>query len=194
MASAPVSLDNLPEPRELHARLSERRRLEWEDPLPTKRELAKEFGEVAAVASLAMLARIADAEHLVTEDFVAAVPPRSVSYQLESRVKSPRSLARKISASNAHRSKPAEPQDVLRYTVRADARGRCIALSDGMRRPAGLGELSELGGVPVAVRSYGEAYGRGAMRPGAAVPPAEAGKGTAQQVAMDLQQGKGMGR
>lgn len=279
MASAPASLDNLPEPRELHARLSGRRRLDWEDPLPTKRELVQEFGEVAAVASLAMLAEVVDAEQMVTEDFVAALPSRGAAYQLESRVKSPRSLARKVSVSNAHRSKPTAPQDVLRYTVvapepdglvetaaatvgaltsagwsvesahhsyvegsrykglhaslrahgvvvelqchsresveiknrttplyqierdpgedndvRAAARDRCIALSDGMRQPAGIGTLSELGGVPVAVRSYGEAYGTGTRRPDAAVPSTGAGKATPQQVTMDRQQEKGMGR
>jgi hypothetical protein len=265
--------------------MSAHRELKWGDPVPSKQEVAAEFGIVATAQSLAMLAEVAEVERAVTDDLVAAVRPGTVAHQLESRVKSPQSLARKVSSANAHRSKPLQPEDLLRYTVvtpepdglveaagatvealrskgwqiqsahhsyvdgsrykglhtflrahgvvielqlhsresievktqttplyvverdprqvkeaRAAARDRCIALSDGMHQPAGIDNLSELGGVPVAVRSYGKARGGPAIRPEAGTPSAEAGTPAAEvgpparrQVA-NVEQGKGMSR
>jgi hypothetical protein len=61
---------------------------------------------------------------------------------------------------------------------RAAARARCIELSDALKVPRGLGDLSHLGGVRVAVRNYSESRTtgqtavptssvQGPMRPGA---------------------------
>lgn len=278
MASAPVILEELPEPHELHARFSAHRELDWGDPVPLKKVIAEEFGVAATVRSLVMLTEVCEVERVVTEDFVAAVRPGTVAYQLESRVKSPQSLARKLSKANTYRSTLPQPEDLLRYTVvapepadlvaaakdtvealrskgwavesahhsyvdgsrykglhaflrthgvlielqihsresidvktqttplyeverdprqgkeaRAGARDQCIALSDGMRQPAGIGDLRELGGVPVMVRSYGKSRGGPAARPDAGRSPAEAGP-AAQQQTTNAEHRKGMSR
>jgi hypothetical protein len=54
--------------------------------------------------------------------------------------------------------------------ARDAARSACISLSDGMRHPIGIAELTELGGVPVEVRKYGGGQVRSAPRPGAGQP------------------------
>lgn len=276
MASAPVSLEELSEPYELHVWFSAHRELDWGDPVPSKKEIAEEFGVVATARSIAMLTEVAMVERAVTEDLVAAVRPGTVAYQLESRVKSPQSLARKLSKANAHRSTLPQPEDLLRYTVvapepddlveaagdtvealrskgwavesshhsyvdgsrykglhtflrtqgvlvelqihsresidiktqttplyeverdprqdkeaRAGARDQCIALSDGMRQPAGIDDLRELGGVPVVVRSYGKSRGGPAVLPDAGRPSTEAGL---QQQSTNVEHRKGMSR
>lgn len=278
MPSAPPTLEGLPEPHELHARIAQHRPLDWGDPIPSKDEIAHEFGVAATRRSLLMVAGVAEVERAVTEELVAAVRPGTVAHQLESRVKSPQSLARKLSAANSYRSKPSQPEDLLRYTIvvkepddlvdvagdtvqalRADgwamesahhsyvdgsrykglhtflrthsvvvelqlhsresidvktqttplyvierdplrnkeartgARELCIALSDGMRQPAGIDGLSELGGVPVAVRSYGKSRAGPVNRPDAAAPSAELGS-AAQQHAPHGEQRKGISR
>jgi hypothetical protein len=65
---------------------------------------------------------------------------------------------------------------------RAAARARCIELSDALKVPRGLGDLSHLGGVQVAVRNYSDSRTtgqaavptssvQGPMRPGARQEP-----------------------
>jgi hypothetical protein len=49
--------------------------------------------------------------------------------------------------------------------IRDAARAACIALSETMRQPAGIDELDELGGVPVAQRIYGKRRGQSGPRP-----------------------------
>jgi hypothetical protein len=247
----PPDLDDLPEPHELRARLSTDRPLDWGDPLPTKAQIATEFGEGATTRSLAMLARAADVERRVTADFAAAVPSQAVSHHLKNRMKSPQSLARKLSESDDARG-VASPEDLLRYTAvvpdpddlvdaatdlvrslqtkgwvmdsanhsyvdgsrykglhtflrregelvevqvhsqesidvktqttglyeierdprqtkqaRDTARSACISLSAGLREPAGIAQLTELGGVPLEVRTYGGGQVSPLARPGA---------------------------
>ncbi|WP_157630340.1 hypothetical protein [Kribbella catacumbae] len=246
--------------------------------MPLKKEIAEEFGVAATVRSLAMLAEVCEVERVVTEDLVAAVRPGTVAYQLESRVKSPQSLARKLNKASTYRSTLPQPEDLLRYTVvapepddlveaagdtvealrsrgwavesahhsyaggsrykglhaflrtqgvlvelqihsresidvktqttplyeverdprqdkeaRVGARDQCIALSDGMRQPAGIDGLRELGGVPVAVRSYGKSRGGPAARPDAGRSPAETGPAPQQQTT-NAEHRKGMSR
>jgi hypothetical protein len=251
MPTGPSGLEGLPEPAELHARLGAHRHLDWGDPIPSKQEIAAEFGDSATMRGLAMLRRAAAVERLLTDDFLAAVRPGTVSHQLQSRMKSPQSLARKLRRSEdfyRHANQP--PEDIIRYTVvtpepddlietaaetldqliaknwtmdsalhsyvdgsrykglhtflckedelielqihsqqsievkvrttplyeverdprqerevRDAARATAIALSDQMTQPAGIDELSELGGVAVTTRSYGKRRRTQAERP-----------------------------
>ncbi|WP_350273931.1 hypothetical protein [Kribbella sp. HUAS MG21] len=112
-----TGLDNLPEPAELHARLSERRPLDWGDPIPSKAEIAAAYGSGAAVQSLTLLARAAQVERALTDDLVASIWDDASPHQLESRLKSPQSLARKIRkmADTEFNTQPIE--DVVRYTI-----------------------------------------------------------------------------
>jgi hypothetical protein len=51
--------------------------------------------------------------------------------------------------------------------ARDTARAACISMSDGLREPAGIAQLDELGGVPVVVRKYGGGQAGPVARPGA---------------------------
>jgi len=113
----PTGLEHLSEPADLYARLSADRPLDWGDRLPSKKEIAAEFGEKAAAISLTMIGRAAAVEAQVTEDLLAAVRPGTVSHQLEHRVKSPQSLARKIHKLARTQFAEEPLDDVLRYTM-----------------------------------------------------------------------------
>ncbi|TDU91611.1 hypothetical protein EV138_5220 [Kribbella voronezhensis] len=250
----PPELDDLPEPRDLHARLTTHRPLDWGDPLPTKTEIAVQFDESAAVRSLAMLRRAAEVERRVTADFTEVVPSGIEPHHLQHRMKSPQSLARKLSKFD-NSGRVLSPEDLLRYTIvvpepddlvaaatdivrdlqakgwtmesahhsyvdgsrykglhtflrcegelvelqihsresievktrttplyeierdprqprqaRVAARAACISLSDGLRQPTGVAELTELGGVPVEIRKYGGGHVGPAARPAAGQP------------------------
>jgi hypothetical protein len=236
----PTGLEDLPEPAALHARFSANGPVNWGDQLPSKKEIAAEFGDRAAVLSLTMISRAAAVEAQVTEDLLAAVRLGTVSYQLEHRVKSPQSLARKIHKLARTQFAEEPLDDVLRYTMvareaedlvetavnacerltakgwvmdsvhhsyvdgsrykglhmflrsrgelielqihsresidvkvrttplyvverdsrqdresRDVARAECIAISGQMTQPAGIDQLTTLGGVAVSTRSYG---------------------------------------
>lgn len=58
--------------------------------------------------------------------------------------------------------------------VRAAARRECIELSSAMTQPAGIDELTELGGVAVHTISYGKQAGRSTAAQSAAQSPTEA--------------------
>jgi len=106
-----------PEPADLHAALSATYPLDWGSPLPTRADLVSTHGRQAATASLAMIVDAVGREHGVTEAVLASVPPGSVAHQLECRVKSPQSLARKLGLSLRAKQTLTEPEDVLRFTV-----------------------------------------------------------------------------
>ncbi|HET6295315.1 MAG TPA: hypothetical protein VFG33_18160 [Kribbella sp.] len=112
----PTGLEHLPEPSALHASLSARRPLDWGDALPTKEDIAAKFGQEAATRSLTLLARAADAEPRVTADLVSSVSSGVVPYQLENRIKSPQSLARKLDDREGTRFATQPVEDLLRYT------------------------------------------------------------------------------
>jgi hypothetical protein len=236
----PPNLEALPEPAELHARLNNHRAVDWGDPMPSKKEIAAEFGIQAAERGLAMIARAAAVEPELTQDLLASVQPGTVTYQLKNRLKSPQSLARKIRKLQGTQFAQQPLEDILRYTIvaaepddlvktavdacehlhskgwamdsahhsyvdgsrykglhlflrsrgelielqihsresiavktrstphyeierdprqdrvsRNAARAVCIAMSDQMKRPADIDELTMLGGVAVTIRSYG---------------------------------------
>jgi hypothetical protein len=54
--------------------------------------------------------------------------------------------------------------------IRDAARKACIELSGQLKQPAGISELTELGGVAVSIRSYGRRRGTPRPRPASAEP------------------------
>ncbi|TCC39454.1 hypothetical protein [Kribbella sindirgiensis] len=235
-------LDDLPEPAGLHAPLIRTRPLDWGEPIPTKAEIADAYGTKATRQSLTLLARAAAVEQHLTDDLVACTTDGMDAHELESRLKSPQSLARKLRKIAGTEFNKLPIEDVVRYTLvvpepndlvpasldahdslegrgweingavhsyadgsrykglhlfmqkygqrvelqlhsresidvknrtrplyvierdneqprdkRAEARNTAIALSAQMRKPAGIDDLTTLGGVPVEVRVYGGA-------------------------------------
>lgn len=113
-----TGLNNLPEPADLHARLSERRPLDWGDPVPSKAEIAAKYGDRSAAQSLQLLSKAAAVEPAITDAVVAAIGAEATPYHLENRLKSPQSLARKlITYQEFYRRTDQVPEDVLRYTA-----------------------------------------------------------------------------
>jgi hypothetical protein len=114
--------DELPEPGDLHGRVSRERELDWGEQLPTRAGLSAEYGAEAASYSLAFLAGAAAVEPAVTADVVDAIGNEGFSYRLKNRLKSPQSLARKVSTQTDYRRGKgnARPPDVMRYTVGTD--------------------------------------------------------------------------
>lgn len=113
-----TGLEDLPEPAELHARLSAHRPLDWGDPIPTKAEIAAQYGVDATRRSLTLLAQAAAAEDSITGEVLSSAGSETVAHQVESRVKSPQSLARKLRkiADTDSASVEVQLEDVLRYT------------------------------------------------------------------------------
>jgi hypothetical protein len=147
----PSGLHALPEPAQLHRALSLHHGLNWGDPLPTKAQLAAEFGPEAAWLALdALRARIA-VEPATTAEFVGALAGASTGYKLESRVKSPQSLARKY-ADQLEALDDGEPDDILRYTMLTDSPERLVAETQ-----LTVDRLREAGWQPeFAMQSYTE--------------------------------------
>ncbi|MBP2350438.1 hypothetical protein JOF29_001521 [Kribbella aluminosa] len=112
-----TGLDDLPEPGDLHARLARTRPLDWGEPIPTKAEIAGLYGSGAAVESLTLLTRAAEVEAELTDELVASIRDGTTSYQLESRLKSPQSLARKIRKMAGTQFSKQPLDDVVRYTI-----------------------------------------------------------------------------
>jgi hypothetical protein len=83
MPPASPNLEDLPEPRELHARYSQRYSLDWGESLPTAAQIAGEFGVVATRAALSQLDELGRSVDLATRDLLAAAPPGGSMYQLE---------------------------------------------------------------------------------------------------------------
>jgi hypothetical protein len=110
-------LRDLPEPADLHARLSASRPLDWGDSIPTKADIEAKYGPQATIQSLTLLTRAASVERQITDDLVGSIAPSTTAHQLESRLKSPQSLARKIRklAGTEFNKQPLE--DVVRYTI-----------------------------------------------------------------------------
>ncbi|QNE18378.1 hypothetical protein F1D05_11325 [Kribbella qitaiheensis] len=129
----PPELDDLPEPHDLHNRLSADRPLDWGDPLPSKAQIAAEFGAGAATRGLEFLTRALEVEKRVTADFTAAVPSGTVPHNLQNRMKSPHSLARKLRKTENYWS-PRDPEDVLRYTVVAPEPDDLVEAAAGIVR------------------------------------------------------------
>jgi hypothetical protein len=259
MPPRPFHLEGLPEPAQLHAGLATHHSLDWGDPVPSLKDIARDFGADRARRSLSMLVQAAKVEAPITDDFLASVRPGTGAYQLESRMKSPQSLARKLRKLEGSQFAGQPLEDILRYTVVAPepdqvvdttvglceqlrakgwamdsahhsyvdgsrykglhmflrsqgelvelqvhsqesldiktrttplylierdprqdrahrdlARKACVELSAQLRQPAGLDELTTLGGVAVATRTYGMKRRQPVTRPSADQAPSTA--------------------
>lgn len=120
-----MPLPDLPEPADLHAQFSRDHRLDWGEPIPTAAQIAGEFGTDATAESLELLHRMIVHHSDATRDVLDSIRPGDTTYELEHRIKSPASLARKIWK---YRSVKAPPplDDVLRFTVVAKSPERLV--------------------------------------------------------------------
>jgi hypothetical protein len=109
--------DTLPEPRDLLRAFTAHGPLNWGADPGTAAEIVEQYGVKATTRSLRMLVDVLKSEPRVTAEFLAAMPSMASAYHLASRVKSPKSLARKLAdrREGAAWNRPVE--DVLRYTV-----------------------------------------------------------------------------
>jgi hypothetical protein len=112
-----TGLHDLPEPIDLHTHLTTDRPLDWGDSIPTMAEMAAAYGTSATIQSLALLARAAAVERQLTDDLLASIRPGTTAHQLESRLKSPQSLARKIRKLAGTEFNRLPLEDVVRYTI-----------------------------------------------------------------------------
>ena len=128
MSDDASGLGPLPGPGELHARFARQYPLDWGDPLPTVGQIAAEFGAPAASRSLELLRRAAEHHGEATGQVLAAIPPGGTTYQLDRRVKSPSSLARKL-WKYGRKNRPALTDDVLRFTVLASGPEALVGLA-----------------------------------------------------------------
>lgn len=122
-------LDDLPEPAALYQVFAAHYPLDWGEPLPTKAELAAKFGGLATRRALELLSAIDWRDAAATADLLALVPPGAGLYQLEKRIKSPESLARKIKDSTGKRQRPPVIEDVQRYTLLTTVHDRLAELT-----------------------------------------------------------------
>jgi hypothetical protein len=129
MPSAAGNFDGLPEPADLHARLSREHPLDWGDPLPTTARIAAKYGDQATHLALSQLNNLDPKVEQATQDLVASTRPGSTMYQVHHRIKSPQSMARKLSDRLGATRKPPVLEDVLRYTVVADEPDRLVELA-----------------------------------------------------------------
>lgn len=112
----PSTPDRPSEPSDLHRAFSINGDLDWGDTPFSTADVTNLHGAKATWKSLRILEQALAVEPNVTADFLAALPPTGSAYQLNRRVKSPESLARKVR--NWQRSDVRRPiDDVLRYTV-----------------------------------------------------------------------------
>ncbi|MEU8224468.1 hypothetical protein [Kribbella sp. NPDC048915] len=89
-------------------------------------EISQQYGEAAARRSLELLEQASAAEAAVTGQFLDSLPPGTRAYQLEHRVKSPESLARKlVDWQDTNDRFPID--DILRYTVLTDTSDDLVA-------------------------------------------------------------------
>lgn len=104
-----------PNPQSLHQALTTTHPLNWGTPLTTT-ELTHRHGADVARRSLELLEQAAAMEPIVTGQFLDSLPSGTMPYQLDRRVKSPDSLARKLADWEvAAAGRPID--DILRYTV-----------------------------------------------------------------------------
>jgi hypothetical protein len=116
-----MTYDDQPEPAKLHVLLSATHPLDWGDPIPTRAELVASYGTQPARASLRLLAAAARREPAITSALLRSAPPGSITHQLDCRVKSPSSLARKLGNHLRATTELVDPGDVLRFTVLAES-------------------------------------------------------------------------
>ncbi len=112
----PCAPDLPPTPKSLHEALNNTRPLIWGDKMGSADEIAHKYGADATQRSLSMIGRVVAVEPAVTNQFLDSLPPGASPYQLNRRVKSPESLARKIADWEQVNDRLAI-DDLLRYTV-----------------------------------------------------------------------------
>lgn len=108
---------DLPEPADLHVRLSARHPLDWGDPIPTTAEISAAYGADLTARTLQLLSKAAAVEPDITEAVMSAIGVEAEAYHLENRLKSPQSLARKLARFEDYRRSRSVPDDILRYTA-----------------------------------------------------------------------------
>ncbi|NUS00015.1 MAG: hypothetical protein HOV67_32745 [Kribbellaceae bacterium] len=114
------------DPTALHQAFAASRPLDWGDKHRTTAEIAHLHGERATHRSLELLEQAATVEPIVTDQFLNSLPSGTTPYQLDRRVKSPESLARKIvDWQAADSSRPID--DLLRYTVLTESPDELVA-------------------------------------------------------------------
>jgi hypothetical protein len=128
MPPAPPDLEGLPEPHELHARFSAEYPLNWGDPLPTTAQIAAEFGTRATRQALLQLSGIGWRNAEATKELFGAVAEGARLYQLERRIKSPQSLARKIKNQIGGSRRQPSLEDLQRYTMMTGDHERLVDL------------------------------------------------------------------
>ncbi|ADB34383.1 hypothetical protein Kfla_5370 [Kribbella flavida DSM 17836] len=115
---------DLPEPEDLQAEFSAAGHdLDWGDPVPTRADIVAEFGPEATAASFTLLRRLLAHHDEATRQFLHAIRSGDVPHELDHRIKSPQSLARKL-WKYRHMQLPVD--DVLRYTVVTEHPDRLI--------------------------------------------------------------------
>lgn len=107
------------DPPDLVALLRRFTAVDWGATPPNPAEIARRHGPKATRKALDLLQQAAAIEPERTAEFLAALPRHGSAYQLNRRVKSPESLARKIRDRAKDKSnRPVD--DLLRYTVVVD--------------------------------------------------------------------------
>jgi hypothetical protein len=116
MPPTPPDREGFPEPADLHAEFSPELRLDWGDPIATASQIAAEFGAEATAQSLELIRQLAKHHRHATQQLLDSIRPGDKAHELEHRIKSPASLARKIWKYRSIKLPP-PLDDVLRFTV-----------------------------------------------------------------------------
>ncbi|MFI5731915.1 hypothetical protein ACIA49_17455 [Kribbella sp. NPDC051587] len=122
----PPTRDDPPDPTTLLRRFSAHHELDWGSTPYDAADIAHRHGAKAAQKALRLLAQAAAVEPDRTAEFLASLPPNGSAYQLNRRVKSPESLARKIQSWTA-KGNDRPMDDILRYTVVVEAPDQVVA-------------------------------------------------------------------
>jgi hypothetical protein len=109
---------DVPEPGDLYANFARDLPLDWGDPIPTKADISATYSPEAAEASLALLDQVRLHHRQITGELLASLPDKTETFELNHRVKSPHSLARKIHAAWQMDRTPFT-DDAMRFTVLA---------------------------------------------------------------------------
>ncbi|MFI5735253.1 hypothetical protein ACIA49_34390 [Kribbella sp. NPDC051587] len=123
-------LEDLPEPAELYERLRRHHGLDWGRPLPDKAAIVAESGVLATRRALELLSGIGWRDAAASAEIAALVGPGVELYQLQHRIKSPHSLARKIKSLTGRRQQAPVIEDAQRYTVAAAAHDRLVEVAE----------------------------------------------------------------
>lgn len=114
----------VPSPAELHSLFNN---LSWKQPHRSPDEVAERYGWRATVKSLQLIQHAAAAEPRITAEFLAAMPATASPYKLDSRIKSPESLARKLDDINQLGHRGQQVDDLFRYTALTDTPDELVA-------------------------------------------------------------------